>query len=79
VQDFVANIDVMAIIVPSVTDVVEVSPDPDDNLILAISIAGEADLIVSGDKPHMLVLHDIEGIPIVTPRDALNRLEAEGL
>jgi putative PIN family toxin of toxin-antitoxin system len=75
VQDFVANIDVMAIVVPPVT-AVSVSPDPDDNLIRAIAIGGEADLVVSGDKPHMLALHEVEGIPIVTPRDALNRLEA---
>ena len=32
----------------------------------------------SGNKPHMLALHDIEGIPMVTPHDALSRLEAEG-
>jgi hypothetical protein len=46
VQDFVINIDVMAIVVPSVA-AVSVSPDPDDHLILATAIAGEADLIVS--------------------------------
>jgi len=44
-----------------------------------IAIAGQADLIVSGDKPHMLALHEVEGIPIVTPREALTQLEAEGL
>jgi len=78
VQDFVANIDVLAIVVlPSTA--VSVSPDPDDNLVLAIGIAGEVDLIVSGDQPHMLALQEVEGIPIVTPRDALHRLEAEGL
>jgi putative PIN family toxin of toxin-antitoxin system len=78
VQDFVANIDVMAIVVPPVAPV-SVSPDPDDNLILAIAIAGQADLIVSGDKPHMLALHEVENIPIVTPGEALTQLEAEGL
>ena len=51
---------------------VENSPDPDDNLILAAAVAGNADLIVSGDKRHMLSLGDVEGIPIVTPRDALS-------
>lgn len=76
VQDFVANIDVMAIMVPSVP-AVSVSPDPADNLILAVALAGRADLIVSGDKLHMLALHEVEGIPIVTPRVALSRLEAE--
>lgn len=75
VRDFVDNIDVMAVVVSSVPTLTR-SPDPDDNPILATAIAGQADLIVSGDKPHMLALGEVEGIPIVTPREALNRLEA---
>ncbi len=75
-RDFVDNIDVMAVVVPSVPDVM-LFPDPDDNPILATAIAGQADLIVSGDKPHMLALGEVEGIPIVTPREALNRLEPQ--
>lgn len=78
VRDFVDNIDVMAVVVSAVVPV-NVSPDPDDNLILAIAIAGQADLIVSGDKQHMLTLHAVEGIPIVTPRDALSYLEDESV
>ena len=53
---------------------VNLSPDPGDNPILAAAIAGAADLIVSGDKKHMLALGEIEGIPIVTAREALERL-----
>ena len=53
---------------------VHFSPDPGDNPILAAAIAGNADLIVSGDKKHMLALAEIEGIPIVTAREALARL-----
>ena len=45
---------------------VNVSPDPDDNVILATAIAGRADMVVSGDKKHMLRLGDVNGIPIVT-------------
>ncbi len=78
VRDFVDNIDVMAIVVSSVTAVF-VSPDPDDDLILATAIDGEADLVVSGDKLHMLALREVEGISIVTPREALSQLEAEGI
>ncbi len=52
----------------------DLSPDPKDNPILAAAIAGKADLIVSGDKKHMLALGAVEGIPIVTARDALDRL-----
>ena len=50
------------------------SSDPKDNPISAAAIAGKADLIVSGDKRHMLVLGQLEGIPILTARDALDRL-----
>ena len=53
---------------------VSLSPDPEDNPILAAAIAGKADLIVSGDKKHMLALGTAEGIPVVTAREALERL-----
>ena len=47
------------------------SPDPDNDAILAIAVAAEADLLVSGDKNDMLALEEVEGIPIRTPRNAL--------
>ena len=50
------------------------SPDPKDNPILAAAIAGKADLIVSGDKKHMLALGTVEGVPVVTAREAMGRL-----
>lgn len=53
---------------------VHLSPDPADNPILAAAIAGEADLIVSGDKKHVLMLGEVEGIPVVTAREAVERL-----
>ena len=53
---------------------VDLSPDPDDNAILAAAIAGSADLIVSGDKKHVLALGQVAGIPVVTAREALERL-----
>ena len=54
--------------------VVDVSPDPDDNLILATAIAGKAALIVSGDRAGMLDLKEISGIPIMSAREAVERL-----
>ena len=48
------------------------SPDPKDNPILAAAIAGKANLIVSGDKKHMLALGTVEGVPVVTAREALD-------
>lgn len=53
---------------------VNVSPDDKDNAILASAIAGKADLIVSGDKKHVLAVGEVEGIPVVTAREALERL-----
>ena len=53
---------------------VNLSPDPKDNPILATAIAGKADLIISGDKKHILLLKDVDGIPGVTAREALERL-----
>ena len=53
---------------------VDLSLDPKDNLILAAAVAGMANLIVSGDKKHMLVLGKVEGIPVVTAREALERI-----
>ena len=69
----VENIDTRALILDAPPDVA-LSPDPNDNPILAAAIAGKADLIVSGDKKHMLALGEVEGLPIVTARDALDRL-----
>ena len=55
---------------------VDLSPDPDDNRILAIAIAGEADYLVSGDKRDLLSLTETGGIEIVTAREFVNRLDA---
>ena len=69
----VENIGTRAVIVDR-PPVVNLSPDPKDNPILAAAVAGKADLIVSGDKKHMLALRDVEGIPVVSARDALERI-----
>ena len=47
------------------------SPDPNDNQILAAAIDGKVDLIVSGDRKHMLALGEVRGIPVVTAREAV--------
>jgi putative PIN family toxin of toxin-antitoxin system len=49
--------------------------DPDDDDVLALALAAQADLIVSGDQ-DLLVLGQFEAIPIVTAREALERLGA---
>lgn len=53
---------------------VNLSSDPDDNVIIATAIAGKADLIISGDEAHLQSLGEAGGIPIVSARVALVRL-----
>lgn len=50
-----------------------VTRDPADDQVLAAALAAHADLIVSGDA-HLLDLKRFQSIPIVTARDALQRL-----
>ena len=47
---------------------VELSPDPDDNYILATAIAGKAQYLVTGDKSDLQILGKVEGVRIVTVR-----------
>ena len=51
--------------------------DPDDDHVLAVAIAAQADFIVTGDT-DLLVLNAVQGIPILTPAQALKRLEEGG-
>jgi putative PIN family toxin of toxin-antitoxin system len=67
------NMDSMAHLI-EVTAARTESPDPDDNWILATAVDAEAEFLVTGDKNHLLALRQIEGVRIVTAREALNRL-----
>ena len=62
-----------------VTDLpqVDLSPDPKDNPILATAMAGQADLIISGDKNDMLALGHAGDIPIITPGKAIEWLDLD--
>lgn len=52
-----------------------VPTDPDDDHVLAAAFTGMADLIASGDKRDLLPLGSYQGIPIVTARQAWQRIE----
>jgi len=54
---------------------VEISADPDDNPLLAMAIAGEADYLVSGDKRDVLSLKKVGKTRIVTARRFLTILQ----
>ena len=53
---------------------VDYSPDPDDNKIIATAIAGQADYIISGDKRDLLSLKEVERIPIISAREAIETI-----
>lgn len=72
-KNLLKNIDVEAIVCDILPDI-DISPDPDDNIILATALAGKVDLIITGDKRHMLALEKVESIPIITARDAFDRI-----
>ena len=54
----------------------EVPTDPDDDHVIAAAVTGQADLIASGDKRDLLPVGSFQGIPIITAREAVERLEA---
>jgi putative PIN family toxin of toxin-antitoxin system len=68
----------------SAIQIIEVPPleqpvcrDPDDDEVLALALAAQADLIVSGDQ-DLLVLRRFEGITISTAHEALAQLSILG-
>lgn len=54
--------------------IVERSPDPNDNYLLAMAEASAANFLVSGDKRHILILREHGSTRIVAARDALQAL-----
>lgn len=52
-------------------EVENISPDPNDNQSLAAAIDGEVDLILLGERKHMLALEEVRGIPVVTTRETV--------
>ena len=48
--------------------------DADDDQVIAAAVAARADLIVSGDRKHLLPLGSHQGIDIVEATEALGRI-----
>ena len=53
---------------------VEFPPDPADAKILSCAVEGRADVIVTGDRKHLLPLMRYKGIPIVSPAAFLEQI-----
>jgi predicted nucleic acid-binding protein len=66
----------LAALVQPVTIAPAILDDPDDDQVLACAMAARADLIVSGDRRHILPLGKFEGIPIVLPAEAMRIINA---
>jgi putative PIN family toxin of toxin-antitoxin system len=58
------------------TERITVCRDPQDDKFLEVAVAGEADVIVSGDQ-DLLTLHPFVGIPILPPAAFLQMLDVE--
>jgi putative PIN family toxin of toxin-antitoxin system len=50
------------------------NPDPDDDVFLNTAVDGRAALLVSGDKTDLLALRRVDSIPIVSAREAVERI-----
>lgn len=55
-----------------------VANDADDDQVIAAAVAARAELIVTGDRKHLLPVGSHKGIAIVTARDVVDRIEATG-
>ena len=52
--------------------------DADDDHVVAAAVAARAELIVTGDRKHLLPIGSHQGIAIVTAREVVDRIEATG-
>ena len=51
------------------------SRDPDDDKFLSLAVDGKADFLITGDKADLLSLKEINGIPVLTAREAVEKLK----
>lgn len=70
---FLRHLTTFAMMVPGDAPVEGLS-DPKDMIVVATALEGRADLIVTGDRKHLLPLKVISGISIVTPAEAVKYL-----
>ena len=75
-QGFVDDLRRVAVIASPTAVPRVIEHDADDDHVLAAALSGRADLIASGDKRHVLPLGSYHGMPIVTAREAVERLDA---
>jgi len=62
-----------ATLAPGIPEPAAINPDRDDDFVLACALDEKVDVIVSGD-PHLLDLKNYKNIPILTPREFVERM-----
>lgn len=75
IEDVVNSMMAAAEFVPTSGTLHVIASDPSDNMLLECAVAGHADVIVTGDKKHLLPLSSYEGIPVVSPAGFLAMLD----
>jgi putative PIN family toxin of toxin-antitoxin system len=75
-EESLAGLRRRAVLVPLTGRTGWVLADPDDKVVEA-ALAGAAEVIVSGDH-HLRDLGTIEGIPVLSPRQFLDRFASQG-
>jgi uncharacterized protein len=75
VEVLLADLAVKSVPVPGGT-IEPVTSDPDDNLILACAVHADIEVLVSGDRKHLLPLGTHRGVRIITPQALLAELRA---
>lgn len=53
--------------------IARIAPDPDDDVVIATALAARADLLVTGDKP-LLIVAEHQGVRIVAVSEAVKAL-----
>ncbi len=76
IYDFLGKMSKIAVITPGQLEIDAIPDDPADNKILACSLEGEADYIVSGDH-HLKDLKIFQGIKIMNPATFLKIINTQ--
>lgn len=58
-----------------VLSLIKKSKDPDDDKFLSLAVEGKADFLITGDKADLLSLKKVKHIPIITARQAVEKLK----
>ena len=76
IEGYVASLETVGQIIPITAPVHGIATHPEDDLVLATAVSGDADYLVTGDK-GLLGVGSYEGVTIVTPGAFLEVLGQE--